>query len=263
MKVAVVIPAAGSSMRFGDRDKLAQDLGGRPLLLRTVEVFTKCDEVVQILVAAPPDALDEFKDQFGAPLGFLGVTVVPGGRTARWESVRAALDHIQDDASHVIVHDAARPAVSPRLLRDVLTAAETYDAVIPGVPVVDTLKRVEAAASTVAAAEEDVLADSILGDAGKVTVTTQSVVETIDRGNLMAIQTPQCFTLGLLRHAFASADLDGVTDDAMAVERLGEPVHVIPGDPTNMKVTTPEDLQTIRLIMGIKGEAKRPAHKRF
>jgi 2-C-methyl-D-erythritol 4-phosphate cytidylyltransferase len=96
-----------------------------------------------------------------------------------------------------------------------------------------------------------------------VTVTTQSVVETIDRANLMAIQTPQCFALELLRRAFASANLDGVTDDAMAVERLGEPVHVIPGDPTNMKVTTPEDLQTIRLIMGIKGEAKRPAHKRF
>ena len=109
MKVAVIIPAAGASTRFDAGDKLAADLGGRPLLLRTVEIFTRREEVGQIIVAGPPDGLDAFKERFGAGLGFHGVQLVEGGRDARWETVRNALAVVADNCTHVAIHDAARP----------------------------------------------------------------------------------------------------------------------------------------------------------
>ena len=95
MRMAVIIPAAGESTRFGDSDKLSQDLGGRPVLVRSVEPFTKRDEVACIIVAGPPtggpenssERWEEFKSRYGPVLGFHGAKIVPGGRTARWESV--------------------------------------------------------------------------------------------------------------------------------------------------------------------------------
>ena len=107
--IGVIIPAAGESRRFGG-DKLGQDLGGRALLLRTVELFTKREEVRAIVVAAPPERFDEFRERYGAPLSFHGVRIVEGGRTERWETVRNALAAVPGECSHIAVHDAARPA---------------------------------------------------------------------------------------------------------------------------------------------------------
>src|SRR5947208_15797673 len=92
MNVCVIIPAAGKSSRYGESDKLSQDLGGRSVLLRTVELFTKREEVKSIIVAGPPSELDEFKARYGATLGFHGAAIVPGGREHRWETVRNALN---------------------------------------------------------------------------------------------------------------------------------------------------------------------------
>jgi 2-C-methyl-D-erythritol 4-phosphate cytidylyltransferase len=266
MKVCVIIPAAGRSERFGAGDKLAQDLGGRPLLIRTVETFGKREEVAAIIVAGPPDDMDTFRARFGATLGFHGVVLVEGGRIDRWETIRQALAHVPDGMTHIATHDAARPAASRDLLDRVFEAAKTLPAVVPGIPVGDTLKRLDEQEITVQAEEaDDILADAILGDAGRATVQATPVRETVDRQHLVAVQTPQVFSADLLRRAYDREDLHtaAVTDDACLVEMLGETVHVVEGDVTNIKVTRPNDVKLVRAILGLKPPAERPVHKRF
>lgn len=266
MKIALIITAAGRSERFGSADKLAQDLGGRPLLIRTVEAFTKHEAVTWIGVAGPPDppdAYQEFKNRYGPTLGFHGACVIEGGRVARWETVQNALAHVPSDCTHIAVHDAARPGVSQELLNRLFEAAQSVQAVVPGLPVAATVKRVETDAIDVAGHEDDALADSILGEAGRVSIEARRVVETLDRTGLMEIQTPQVFEADLLRRAYAQERLDGATDDASLVERLGEPVHAVEGEMSNFKVTTPGDLKLMRAVLGVKAPAQRPVHKRF
>ncbi|MCA9296447.1 MAG: 2-C-methyl-D-erythritol 4-phosphate cytidylyltransferase, partial [Phycisphaerales bacterium] len=140
-RVEVIVPAAGRSTRFGGgsvsgpsvgASKLDQDLGGRTVLLRTIEALSRRDEITRIVVAAPPEDFDAFRDRYGATLGFHGVQIVAGGVIDRWESVRNALAAISDDATHIAVHDAARPGVGEALLDRLFAAAREYDAVIPG-----------------------------------------------------------------------------------------------------------------------------------
>jgi len=262
MNICVIIPAAGQSTRFGGGDKLGQDLGGRALLLRTVELFTRRDEVRSIIVAAPPDGMEEFGMRYGAQLGFHGVRIVAGGRAERWETVRNALDAVPDDATHVAIHDAARPCTPPDLLDRLFEAAQQLDAVIPATPIHATVKRL--GAETAAAAEEDPIADMILGEAPEsAKPTARQVAETVDRRQLVTVQTPQIFTSALIRRAYAEVDLDGVTDDAQVIERLGEAVWTVEGDARNIKVTTNADLDLARAIMRVAPPAERPVHKRF
>lgn len=247
MRIGVIIAAAGKSSRFGAGDKLSQDLGGRPVLLRTVEAFTKRDEVVAIVVAGPPDDIEGFRARFGPALGFNGARIVEGGRTERWESISRAIQALPDDITHIAVHDGARPCIGSDLLGRIFAAAEVAPAVVPGVPVRDTLKRVGDA--TVSAAADDAIADFILGDVGKASTSGRPVIETVSREGLMAVQTPQVFDAALLRRAYATAELAGTTDDASVVERIGEPVLVVEGDSRNIKITTEADLHLVRALM--------------
>lgn len=271
MRAGVIITAAGRSARFGSSDKLGQDLGGRPVIVRTVELFSKRDEVASIVVAGPPEEPDEngddrfavFRDRYGATLSFHGVILVPGGTTDRWETVQRALEAVPADSSHIAVHDGARPATSRDVLDRVFEAASTLPAVVPAVDLSGTIKRVSGESVTVEEADEDALADLILGDAGKQTIDAREVAETVDRSGLVEVQTPQVFESALLRRAYEQADLTGATDDAMVVERLGETVHVVDGGATNIKITAPEDMQLVRAILGVRPPEERPAHKRF
>ena len=111
MNVAVIIPAGGKSARFGSRDKLSEDLGGRAMLLRTVEFFTKREDIAEIIVAGPAHDIEAFKDKFGPSLSFHGVNIVKGGDADRWESVQNALAEVSEDVDRILVHDAARPAL--------------------------------------------------------------------------------------------------------------------------------------------------------
>lgn len=268
MNVCVIVPAAGRSERFGASDKLGQDLGGRPMLIRTVEIFAKRDEVRSIIVAGPastdddPDAYATFRDRYAATLSFHGARVVEGGRIDRWESVRNALAEAPDDATHVAVHDAARPGASRALLDRLFEAASQRPAVVPALPIDSTVKRVDAQEEEISAGD-DAVADAILGDGGKVRVVVRRVLETVDRANLVAVQTPQIFAADLLRRAYAQDDLEGATDDASLVERLGEPVVTVAGEARNFKVTAPGDLELMRAVLGLKAPAERPVHKRF
>jgi len=261
LTIGVIIPAAGNSQRFGKKDKLAEDFGGRPLLLRTVEFFTKRQEVLEILVAGPPATLDEFKDKFGPALSFHGVKIVAGGRTHRWETVKEALKGISVNVDRIAVHDAARPAITNALFDRLLLASGSFDAVAAALPVSGTMKRVQLETTTIA--EDDPIADSILGESTQAKVTAYLVKETIDRNNLWELQTPQIFETSLLQRAYDQQDLSGVTDDAEVVEKLGEPVHLIEGDNRNIKVTTPQDLQLLKAALGVKSQRARPVHKRF
>ena len=263
MNVGVIIAAAGRGERFGPTSKLDQDVGGRALLMRTVELFTKRDEVRTVVVAAPPDTFEEFKAKYGPTLGFHGATVVPGGRKGRWENVRLALDAIPAECTHVAVHYAARPAGGAELLNRLFEAARTLPAVVPAIPITATVKRIGESSLDVAANPDDALAESILGEAGRPSIEARPVLETVDREGLAEIQTPQIFEADLLRRAYAQEDLTGATDDATLVERLGETVHAVEGDVTNIKVTTSGDIRLVRAILGVKPPSERAAHKRY
>jgi len=207
-----VVVAGGSGERFGARKQFAL-LGGRPVLEWSVAACRpSCDRVVLVLPAADA-ALSADHPHYGADV------VVPGGAT-RAASVRAGLAAVPQDVDVVIVHDAARPLAPPALFTAVIAALDDGAVgAICALPVSDTLKRTDRS-----------LADG----------ATPVVVATIDRRELVAVQTPQAFVASVLRRAHASgAD---ATDDAALVEALGEKVAVVPGDPCNVKLTTPVDL---------------------
>lgn len=275
MRLAVVIPAAGASTRYARaaateqglaadapvRSKLDEDLGGRPVLQRTVELFTQLPEVSQIIVAGPADetAMRSFRERYADKLGLLGVRICAGGKDHRYQTVSNALALIDDSATHIAVHDAARPCASPELIARILDAARDHDAVIPAVPVADTLKRVQE--EPAAPAKVDPLA-AIFGVTTHTAGVLRTVETTVDRQHLVAVQTPQVFRVSLLRRAYAQADLSS-TDDAQLIERLGEPVIVVEGDSRNIKITRPADLHLARAILGARPPAERAAHKRF
>jgi 2-C-methyl-D-erythritol 4-phosphate cytidylyltransferase len=274
MKLAIIIPAAGSSQRYRRaamaeqglseaRSKLDEDLGGRPVLIRTVELFSNLQgvDVRAIIVAGPaePDALEAFKARHGDRLGILGVKICAGGQDHRWQTVRNALALVPEGVTHVAVHDAARPCATPELLERVFTAAQNHPAVIPGVEVSDTIKRVEK--EPIRDTKADPLA-AILGESSTKPPELRAVIETVDRSSLVAVQTPQVFELGLLRRAYQQADLSS-TDDAELVQRLGERVVVVPGEARNLKITRPADLAMARVIMNVQPPAERAAHLRF
>ena len=271
MKICVIIPAAGLGKRFSESQptgalsigssKIEQDLAGRPVFLHALELFVNNPLVSQIILAVHPDRVDDFNLRWGDKLSFHGVRVVSGGTIERWESVLNALQVVDATCTHVAVHDAARPLTSLQLIDRVFEAANHHQAVIPGLPVRATLKRVIDSESQ--PRETDPL-DAILGNSDKVSsIPTQQVDQTIDRSDLVEAQTPQVFEKELLLRAYQRVEADlasggllaGLTDDAGCVERLGEPVYLVPGESGNWKITDSNDLEMARVVM----EATRQA----
>ncbi len=265
MRIAVIIPAAGASSRYlasgGLRPKVDEDLGGKPVLQRTVELFTKHDDVGQIIVAGPADPAEyaEFKERHADRLGLLGAKLCVGGVTHRYETVKVGLTEVSDDCTHIAVHDAARPCTSMELLDRVFQAAKRHGAAVPAVEISDTVKRVKETGEKMGG-DDDVAA--ILGETAESQKALRVVSETLKRDGLVLVQTPQVFEAGLLRKAYAQADLAS-TDDAALVERLGVRVVVVEGEARNIKITRPGDLGLARAIMGYREPEGRPAHKRF
>lgn len=206
--VAALVPAAGGGTRLGAGPKAFVPLAGRTLLEWSIDGLLESGYVDRVVVAAPADLVDHARSLLPETI------VVVSGGTERHDSVRNGMA-AAGPADIVIVHDAARALTPPELIRRVVRAAlDGADAVVPGLPVTDTVKTVDAA--------------------GIVTGTPP-------RADLRAIQTPQAFSAGLLAAAHASGAADA-TDDATLVERLGAAVHVVPGDPLAFKITTPLDL---------------------
>ncbi|QNN20902.1 2-C-methyl-D-erythritol 4-phosphate cytidylyltransferase [Planctomycetales bacterium ZRK34] len=256
MKIAVILPAAGRSRRFASAgSKLEASLSGRAVMLRAVELFSGRAAVEQIIIAAPPDEMDTFKFKWGDKLGLLGGTIVAGGTVERWETVRNALAALNDDITHVAVHDAARPVTDPAMIDRVFEAAEKHDAVIPAVQVSSTLKRIDA--EPLPDEQEADPLDAILGSAGKKTLDAYRVVETVPRDGLWMVQTPQMFDRKLLQRAYdqiesGQVDASNITDDAGLIEALGEQVVAVNGDALNVKITVPEDLKFAEMVQSLR-----------
>jgi 2-C-methyl-D-erythritol 4-phosphate cytidylyltransferase len=222
----VVVCAAGTGERLGGtRPKAFAPLGGRPLLAECMERLDACDRVEGMVVAAPP-GWEEPAILLAEELGCDKVSsVVTGGRD-RGESVSLALGEVADDAALVLVHDAARPLVEDGVVERVLEPlAKGWDAVVPALPLTDTVKRVEG----------------------------ERVIDTPERSSLVSVQTPQAFTAEILRAVY-SGEREQATDCAALVERHDGRVCWVEGDRRLHKVTTPEDLALVESWLGIVSE---------
>jgi 2-C-methyl-D-erythritol 4-phosphate cytidylyltransferase len=219
--VWAVVVAGGSGSRFG-RPKQFEVLAGRPVAEWSVTAARKATDGVVLVV--PATEVDR--------AGSLGADVVVTGGETRSESVRRGLAHVPEDADVVVVHDAARPLASPALFAAVVAplleaapgagGAGGVDGVVCGIPVADTLKRVDVDGST--------------------------VTGTVDRSSLVAVQTPQAFRASVLRRAHEAGD--DATDDAALVEAIGGTVRVVPGEAHNVKLTVPSDLSLLEHLVG-------------
>ncbi len=279
MNFCVILPAAGLGQRFAvaadplspantpQTSKIERQLHGRAVFLRAIDLFVRRPDVGQVILAVNPDAIDDFRFKWGDQLGLLDVTLIAGGTRERWETVQLALGHVREGITHVAVHDAARPMASKDLIDRVFAAAERYDAVIPGLPVPNTLKRVE---EVDAPAEERDYIDDILSEPDAPPAKELRIIETVPRRDLYEVQTPQVFALNLLRRGYdlitkKELDPSGITDDASLIEALGRTVRIIEGEPTNFKLTRPGDMELAEALASRRDAAgaKELASKRL
>jgi 2-C-methyl-D-erythritol 4-phosphate cytidylyltransferase len=217
MSVWAVLAAAGRGERLGsDRPKAFARLRGRPLLAESLERLENTDWIDRIVIAAPPD-WEEPSILVAEEIVARKVhSVVTGGAT-RSESVRLALDEVPEDAAVVLVHDAARPLLPEEVVERVLAPlSEGWDAVVPALPLADTVKRVDA----------------------------DRVVETVPRDDLVSVQTPQAFLADTLRRAIGG-EVSSATDCSSLVEAQGGRVKWVEGDPRLLKVTDADDLALV------------------
>jgi 2-C-methyl-D-erythritol 4-phosphate cytidylyltransferase len=215
LAVWAVLAAAGSGERLGaEQPKAFVKLGELPMLAESLARLDDSSWVDGIVVAAPP-GWEEPAILVAEEIGASKVMSCVTGGATRAESVRAALAEVPDDATVVLVHDAARPLLPEEVLERVLTALnQGWDGAVPGLPVSDTVKRVE-------------------GD---------RIVETLERDSLVAVQTPQAFLAGVFRRALEGGE---GTDCAALVERVGGRVTWVQGDERLRKVTTKADLELV------------------
>ena len=220
MSVWAILAAAGRGDRLGlDRPKAFAPLNDRPLIAESLERLDASEWIEGIVVAAPPEWEEPcilVAEEVAA--GKVAATVTGG--ESRGESVRAALAEVPEEAAVIVVHDAARPLVTDEMIERVLTGLEDgWDGAVPGIPLADTVKRVDG----------------------------ETVTETLDRTGLVAVQTPQAFVAPSLRDAFSTLQQSVAKspDCAALVEARGGRVRVVPGDRRLVKVTEPADLELV------------------
>ena len=221
MTTAIIL-AAGKSERMGSGvDKAFLSLVNKPVVAWSLIAFERCAAVDRIVLVVRKDQLLASK----AVVKMFGISklhaIVAGG-AKRQESVQAGLAACDVDTRHVVIHDAARPLVTPEMITEVVTLAKRLPAVTLGRQMTDTVKRCEKGTS---------------------------VSETVPREKLWTIQTPQAFQVKELRRAYAEAGKDEFTDDCQAVERAGVPVKIVENLKPNFKITTVEDLQVAGALL--------------
>jgi len=212
MNIVVIVPAAGSGSRFGGQiPKQFLPLAGKPVLQHVVERFLSEEWVSRVIVPVSQDMLASMSRSSGE-----NVVWVAGGETRQQSVIRGLAE--AGDAELIAVHDAARPLISAQVFRSVVEAARATGAALPVLPVADTIH--------------------VMND-------DWTIAKTLDRSRLGAAQTPQCFRADLLREILDRAVREGIdgTDEAGLAVRFGHRVQAVPGDPRNIKITLPEDLE--------------------
>lgn len=218
MKTAAIITAAGYGKRMG-QPKQFLELAGKAILERTIAVFDQSPVIDDIIVVVNAEDVDKVKK-----LKVKKVKKVVAGGKERQDSVFSGLKALPKDTDIVAIHDGARPFVSTEMIEKAVAEAKECGAVVVGVPVKDTIK--------------------------KVTSNQLTVTSTVERSQLWAAQTPQVFKKELILRAFEQGmGKHQVTDDAMMVELLGVTVKLVPGSYENIKITTPDDLKMAEGIL--------------
>ncbi len=220
MKRYVVIVAGGAGRRFGaDVPKQFQLLGGKPLLMHTIEAFANQKPEIEIIIVLPGEHIQYWLDiceEFAFPVHH---SVFAGGNF-RGESVRLGIDAITDREALVAVHDGVRPFVDTKIILEGFNLASVHGNAVPVCEISDSVRIVE-----------------------------NGVNLPFNRNLIRSIQTPQCFRLSILREAYNSGNIEGYTDDAGLVERLGHKIHLFEGNPENIKITTPFDLLVAGVVL--------------
>jgi 2-C-methyl-D-erythritol 4-phosphate cytidylyltransferase len=223
---AVILPAAGQSVRFGmGRSKLLEDLGGEPVLRRSVRAFLQRPDVAALIIATPSASTDALRLALGELREDARVRFCAGG-ASRAESVRNALTEAPGHAPWLAVHDAARPLVSQELIARAFDAARRYGAAVPALPVALTIKEAQGPLPA-------------------------KVLRTVPRQRLWAMQTPQVMRRDALEAAYLKCPLplSEVTDDVQLLELAGQEVWLVEGEERNLKITTPADLRVAGLTL--------------
>ena len=230
---AVILPAAGRSVRFGGgRSKLLAPLAGRPVLWHSVDAFLQRSDVAALIIAAASDDFSELAGAIGEQVDDERLRFCCGG-DCRAQSVRNALQLVPPNVRWTAIHDAARPLVSQELIDRTFAAARQYGAAVPALPVALTIKQA----------------------AGPLPAKVQ---RTLARHELWAMQTPQAMQRDALVAAFDTCTLpmDRVTDDAQLLELAGRDVWLVDGEQRNLKITTPADLRIAEMIIADNDRAK-------
>ncbi|MFW6011055.1 MAG: 2-C-methyl-D-erythritol 4-phosphate cytidylyltransferase [Desulfosalsimonas sp.] len=223
MALAVIV-AAGRGKRMNcPVAKQYLQIGGTPLFVRTLEVFAGHPEISVIQLVVPPGDIDFCKSSIPAELDAMSEICVTAGGEKRQESVYQGLLGLDGDDEIVVIHDGVRPFVTREIISACIKGASETGACIAAIPASDTLKRV---------------------DSGNM------IENTLPRGRIWQAQTPQAFSLGVIKSAFEKAVKEGFwgTDDASLVERTGRPVAVTQGSPLNLKITAPGDIEVAERI---------------
>ena len=223
-RVCAVIVAGGMGRRFcGDTPKQYRLLAGVPLVVHSLRAFDGCEAIDRIVLVVPAGDVSRVATSLLPAAGLVKPVQLAAGGASRQESVFNGLEHVPEGVSIVAIHDAVRPLVTGACIAACIEGARCHGACIAALPAWDTLKRV--------------------GPGG-------SIRETLPRDLLWMAQTPQTFELGLIRAAHAAARRTGWTgtDDAELVERIGAPVHVVPGSRFNFKITTIDDFHAAEML---------------
>jgi 2-C-methyl-D-erythritol 4-phosphate cytidylyltransferase len=224
MKVAAVIPVAGFGKRFSSKiPKQYQVVAGKPLLAATLDKILTVGVVNQIVVVFAPNYKQEIEKIINMYAGLAGELLYTSGGATRQDSVYNGLQKVDKDTDVVMIHDGVRPLITKRMITESIEMAVRMGACITALPVHDTIKRVQ----------EGV------------------VIETVPREDLWQVQTPQTFRYSLLMdiHEKAKTQKYYGTDDASLAEWLDIPVHVTLGEETNIKITTPADMEYLKFIL--------------
>ena len=220
MKKYIIIVAGGKGLRMGGEiPKQFIPIGGKPVLMRTIEAFYAYDSSIQIILVLPVSQQDYWKDLCLEYSFDIPHQVADGGET-RFHSVKSGLNLVKEDG-WVGVHDGVRPFVSSDVIERCYSAAAMWQAVIPVVDVVETVRHL-----------------------------TEEGSETVPRDRYKLVQTPQVFDVSLLKDAYNQEYTSHFTDDASVVEALGVKVHLVEGNRENVKLTTPFDLKLAEMLIG-------------